>query len=295
MMLSLRLLSAAIGSIVAVTGVPVQAQVVRDIPLNGQTIWEAWTKQYHGAPMPSVLAELDRLWARRDFVTLMSRLRGELRAEKVFLDLNWERARVLEGAGYPMVNSYMQDLFRLGSAVPAKDGEDLKQAAGMMFAYGFNLITLDGLKCADRSAPSHWRDQLMLQNPDITSFIVSSSRAARMYMGTISLAFEAATSSLRTNDEVLCGGGLAEISAALLANGDKPLQPLPLPPGMSGKSYSVPSPPGCKAKFVGEQIWRPKQNEVRVNLAALLTKLLTIPSESQPSGTASPPVKAEQR
>ena len=43
----------------------------------------------------------------------------------------------------------MYDLWRLGTALPAPTGEELKGSAAMMFLYNLSLIALDVEKCAD--------------------------------------------------------------------------------------------------------------------------------------------------
>ena len=267
-----------------------EAQAVENPRLTSAQVHEILTSRIKDAPMPSDVATLDKLWSRQDLARLTARLRDVSNIKDAWLDMNWEKARILDGDGLIIVYAYMTDLWRLGATTRASDGEGLKQAAGMMLAYGIDLIILDGLRCADPSAPVHRRDQLMTQNPELIRFIANSPKSVRMSMGTISLAFEAATAPLRHNDEVLCSGGLSQISAGLKAQGDKPLVQSPSAPGMIGKTYQVPAPPGYKPEFVGEQIWRPKQNQARATMAALLTKLLTMPSDSQQGETSSPEV-----
>jgi hypothetical protein len=107
-----------------------------------------------------------------------------------------------------------------------------------------------------------------------------------MALGSMAVGLEAATASVRPEDEVLCGDGAAQIAHDLAAKGNRPLQEVPNAPGAVGKSYEVPPSPGYKAGFVTADQWRPKQAQARQALPATLTRLLT------PAGEAGPPASA---
>jgi len=266
-------------SAAAATSVAVEPQSAKLPRLSGPAMRSAWLQAFQGAPMPRDAAALDQMLAGKQFSALTVRLRDVTNGDDLVLDLNWERARIIDGAGFAVVYSYMYDLWRLGAALPPAAGVDVKQTAGAMFAYGIALVMLDGPRCADPSAPSHRLDQLRSQNLDLTKFIVGQPRAARMLMGTMALEFDQATATLRRSDDVLCGGGLDAINAGLLADGDKPLPEQPSAPGIIGRTFAVSPSPGYQPKFVGEAMWRPKQEAVRATLAATLTRLLTVPGD----------------
>lgn len=177
--------------------------------------------------------------AAKDYAALVPRLRAVSTAADLELVLNWERARILDGGGFVIVYAYMSDLWRFGAALLPAPGDGLKQTAGAMFAYAVTLVALDGMKCEDASAPGHRRDQLLSQNPDLLRYVAAQPRAARMTMGTVALAFDAATRTLRRNDDVLCRGGMSEMTAGLKAQGDKPMEQAPSTPGMVGKTLPV--------------------------------------------------------
>jgi len=239
-----------------------------------------------GRPMPADAGDLDAMLQRKDFGRLAERLRAARQAQAIQLDLNWEQTKLYDGAGFLIAYAYMHDLWRLGFALPSSSGEGLKQAAGMMFLYSLALVELDGPKCADATAPGHRADQLISQNQPILAYVRTLPRTTRMQMGTIALGIEAATGPVRKNDEVLCGDGLTAISEGLKSNGSKPLQQLPNAPGTIGKTYAVPPAPGYRPQFVGEDVWRPKQAAARQSLPATLTKLLTLPGDTQPTPSA---------
>jgi hypothetical protein len=223
--------------------------------------------------------------SRTEFLTVPKRLQSAGSAQEINLNMNWEQAKLYNGAGFIVAYSYTHDLWRLGSGLPATSGDQLKESAGMMFLYTFDLIVADGPKCADLSASTHRRDQLFTQNRPIFDYLRAAPVASKMRMGTVSLSIETATAQVRTKDEVLCSGGLDEMSEGLKAQGAKPLQPVPNAPGTFGKTYAVPPAPGYKPKFVDDKIWRLKQATARQDLPAALIRLLSVSTISQPAST----------
>lgn len=214
-----------------------------------------------------------------DHMRLTERLRSAQTAREIDLDMNWEQAKLYDGAGFIIAYAYMHDLWRFGAALPAESGDGLKQSAAMMFLYSFDLITVDGPQCDDATAPIHRRDQLFTENRAIADYLRTLPRAYRMQIGTISLGVETATAHVRKNDDVLCSGGLAELSEGLKAQGTKALQQVPNVPGTYGKTYAVPPAPGYQPKFLDERAWRPKQATARQALPLSLTRLLSLPTD----------------
>ncbi len=285
-----RSIVAILGSaILATVSQPLASQTVTAPQMDGATIRTrlAPAMAPAGRPMPADVAELDTMLRQKDFARLVARLRGVRSAQEAGLDLNWEQTRLYDGAGFLIALSYMQNLWRLGAAMPDDSGEGLKGSAGMMFLYAVDLVALDGTRCADASAPGHRRDQLFAQSLPIIAYLRALPRAARMTSATVSLNIEAATAPLRADDDILCSGGLAEITTGLKAQGAKPLEQTPNAPGTIGKTYSVPPAPGYEPQFVAADVWRPKQAAARHALPASLTRLLTVPGDAQ----SQPPAK----
>ncbi len=228
-----------------------------------------------GRAMPADANDLDAMLRSGDFVRLSARLRSPHTAQDLDLDMNWAQTRIFDGAGFLVAYGYMNDLWRLASALPASAGDELKQSAGMIFLYIFDLARVDGSRCADVSAPGHRIDQLFQQNPALIAYLRGLPEAARMQLGTISLDIETATAALRQNDPVLCSGGLDQITQGLKAQGDKPLPQVPNAPGTLGKTYAVPAAPGYKPAYVDAAVWQPKAAAARSALPATLTRLLS--------------------
>lgn len=281
-----RELWAALLGATAVALIPAlaKAQSVAPPQLDAATLRArlAQTMAAPSRPMPSDAANLDALLSQKADLPLRQRLQAANKANDVLLDMNWEQEKVYNGTNWLISYSYMFDAWRLGSALNSPEGEELKKTAGMYFLYTLAVAVVDGPKCSDSSAPGHRVDQLINNNRQIGQYLISLPRADRMALGSMAVGMEAATASVRPDDEVLCGDGAAQMAHDLAAQGTKPLQQVPNAPGTVGKSYEVPSAPGYKPGFVSADQWRPKQAQARQDLPATLTRLLTPASEKAP-------------
>jgi hypothetical protein len=238
--------------------------------------------------MPADQPQLDRLLQQRDYGHLAERLHGVSTAQDLALDLNWEQTAIYNGADLFVPFSYMGDLWRAGSSLPAPQGDQLKRSSALYFLYSLAVIEVDAPKCADPSAPAHRLEQLRAQNGAIVQYVLGLPRPDRMLLGSVAVGIELATSSVRQNDYVLCGGGTAEMAARLKANGDKPLPQIPNAPGTFGKSYAVPPAPDYAPAFLPPDQWGPKQAQARAQLPALLTRVLTTPAERAAAAKPTP-------
>lgn len=241
-----------------------------------------------GRPLPPDVSELDAMFERNDMIALTARLRDAQQAPEIFMDMNWLQAKLYNGAGFLMAYAYMHDLWRLGSAIPGDTGEEMKQSASMIFVYSLVLISIDGLKCADVTAPAGRQNQLFSQNQPLMAYMRTLPRTTRMTLGTMALQMEVATATVRKNDCVLCSGGLAQIKEGLEAQGQSPLTQVPNAPGTLGKTFEVPAAPGYTPQFVDEGVWAAKQAAARLELPASLTRFLTLPSDTPTAATQSP-------
>jgi hypothetical protein len=226
--------------------------------------------------MPKDQADLDVWFDRKDWQSLTQRLRAASTADQIFLDMNWEQTAVFNGAGFAVSYAYMYDLWRLGSALPASRGDDMRQAALILYIYNLLLVKIDGLTCADPSAPEHRGQQLVMQNRDLLKFFASQSKADRAKWGSVALALETATAALRGRDDVLCSGGLDQISQGLKAEGDKPLPEAPSAPSVVGRTYLVPTPPGYQPGFLSAEQAGPKVAAARQAAPAFLNRYLML-------------------
>lgn len=250
-------------------------------------------QEHPGEPMPDNRAALDAALAD-DPNGLFKLLMDQKDANQGYRDLNWERARIYDGAGFAVSLAYMMDLWRVASALPADPAkvngdtpDSVRQTAVAFALYNVAIISLDGTRCSDSSAPGHRLDQLAQIARPI--FLYGRGLTADQKSNAIRVALhvERATASVRHDDPLLCSGGLEEIRQGLAANGNKPLAQSTMP-GVAGKTMSVPDAPGYKPTYVAPDVWRPKQAALRAQLEATFTTILTPPVPANPTASASP-------
>jgi hypothetical protein len=235
-----------------------------------------------GEPMPANRADLD-LWLKtKDYKQLVASLQAARAGDEIVRDLNWEQARIHEGATVLIAFAYLNELWRLGSVLPAPQGDQTKQTAVAFSLYALELITLDGPSCADPTAPGHHLDQLLIQHRPVWAYGKALPEADRATVIKVALAVERATASIRGPDDVLCGGGLAEIRQGLAANGGGPPPSAVDAPGAVGKSYKAPDAPGYRPQFRDQTLWRPQQSAARAKMPALLNSLMKTAAPAAP-------------
>ncbi|WP_372786027.1 hypothetical protein [Phenylobacterium sp.] len=224
------------------------------------------------APMPPNAARLDELLQAKDYQNLFSALTSANAYEAVNLDLNWEQRKLFDGAGLIMALAYVNDLWRMGQAMKAQGGDQLLQSAVAFSLYADALVEVDGARCADAAAPAFRRKQLFEQRPEVWAYAARLPKAARDNITAVSLGYEALTSPVRRDDEVLCQGpttgSMAEMADGLVALAKEGKQPKQVSrPDVIGKSYEVPRAP---PKFLAPAEWKPRQAAARERLADLL-------------------------
>ncbi len=209
-------------------------------------------------PLPRDVAALDRWMAAGADGPLVDRLRAVKDGDAIVLDMNWEQSRIFDGAGLTVVLAYANTLWRVAAAVPEEDGRELKDSAALYSLYALHLVSLDGVKCADDSAPDNRFTQVLAQAQPMLAYLRLLSRADRMNVGSLSLALERATAALRPNDATICSGGLAQYGQDQAAGG--------------AKTAYVPG-------FKDADVWRPDQDKRRQALPPELTRFLTTPDD----------------
>jgi hypothetical protein len=224
-------------------------------------------------PLPANAPDLDALLAGKKYLELRQILLRPNRTDDVLLNMNWEK-RKLVGGGSAFINFvYAHDLWRVATTLPVQAG-GLKETAVLMLLYAYELITIDGMKCQDVSAPAHRRDQLLTMYPQIWQHIASLPEQRSTVLVKTALGMERSIAPLRADDDFLCRDGLDEMKELLARNGDKPLPQVPTPPGQIGITKAVPTNPDYKPKFLPKEIWAPKQDEARAAMPRQLAQIV---------------------
>jgi hypothetical protein len=220
-------------------------------------------------------AALDALLAARDYSKLGQRIAGVRRQADLRSDLDWLKARMLEGNSAWIAMLYSRLLWVGASGLPEEHRRNLRQTAVMAAVYAMAAITVDGTRCGDRSAPAHRREQLMMEwNPEIWRFAATLTPEERDTIAALAVKIEQRTAARRDSIgdvDFLCRAGMEETAYNLRHGTQKEDPPKPGQIGrrivLTGDGRYVPS-------QRPEAEWRKDAAAARTALPAQLAQLL---------------------
>ncbi len=216
--------------------------------------------------------ELDGLLLAKKWNDLGAALSRAQSPDAVVRMLDWLRSRLDAGGGSLLGFIYAKDLWDIGEAQKVDDpGKDRRITAGLITLYTYELIAIDGAKCADHSAPSHRVDQLLMNNAPALAYLKAQPQELKAKVVDLAIAMEKKTASLRKLDDLLCRGGLEEMQAGIAAGRTREV---PTPPGQVGKSVEVDPPADFAPRLLTPQSYLPDQERARANMKATLLKLI---------------------
>jgi hypothetical protein len=216
--------------------------------------------------------DLDALLLGKKWNELATALSRAKSPESVARKLDWLQSRLEVGGGSLLGFIYSRDLWDIGEAQKATDpNQDLRLTAGLITLYTYELIAIDGAKCADHSAPSHRVDQLLMNNAPALAYLKAQPQELKNKIVDLAIAMEKRTASLRKLDDLLCRSGLEEMQAGLAAGKTRDV---PTPPGQVGKSVEVQAPADFAPRLLTPQSYLPDQERARANMKATLLKLI---------------------
>jgi hypothetical protein len=231
-------------------------------------------------------AALDRLLAAHDYAALGARIAGVRGQADLTSDLDWLKARMLEGNSAFVTMLYSRLLWVAAEGLPDEPKSELRQTALMASFYALAAILVDGTRCGDRSAPGHRADQLMMEwNPQIWPFAATLTPAQRETIVKVAVGIETKTAPRRDaigDVDFLCRGGMEETTYDLEHGTQKEA---PAAPGQLGRTIVLTG----DGKYVPSQRpeaeWRKDAATARAALPAELGQLMT----ALAAQTAAPP------
>jgi hypothetical protein len=227
------------------------------------------TAEIAANPMPARKAELDKAASEANFPAIVAILRAAASGDEVNRNMDWEELQVVQGGGVFYSLQYMNDLWFLAAKLPDEHTADVtKRFSGVIGLYAIQQIAIDGVRCADPSAPAHRMDQLTAGRGPTWQYVLSLPEVTRRDLAFEALKLETRTAKLRRNDPALCSGGLANMAKAL---GDDKTQ---LSPTFGGRR-DVPMTP--VAEYVDPTVSAPKQAQLRANMPTFLSRVLKLP------------------
>jgi len=216
--------------------------------------------------------DLDALLLAKKWNELASALARAKSSESVVRMMDWLQSRLGAGGGSLLGFIYAKDLWDLGEAQKIDDpNKDLRVTAGLITLYTYELIAIDGAKCADHSAPSHRVDQLLMNNAPALAYLKAQPPEIKAKVVDLAIAMEKKTAPLRKLDDLLCRGGLEEMQAGIAAGKTREV---PTPPGQVGKTVAVEPPADFAPRLLTPQSYLPDQERARANMKATLLKLI---------------------
>ena len=171
------------------------------------------------------------------------------------------------GGGLLLPTIYARDLWAIGSNLKVSDpNTDMRVSAALISFYAYEITIIDGAKCEDQSAPSNRVSQLLRNGAATFAFLKQQPPDLKMKVVDVAIALERKTAPFRTDDDLICRGGMDEMKASL-ERGKQ--QEVPNTTGHYGKTIAVTPPPDCtRSSFRPASIARCKRRHVRTCVRA---------------------------
>jgi hypothetical protein len=159
-------------------------------------------------------AALDALLSAKDYRALTATIRSGSTQEDVKSDLDWLRAKLVDGESALVSMLYARMLWDSAAELPAQNSGRRKTAA-FAILYAYATIQIDGVRCDDATAPSRRIDQLVMMIPELRLFFAALSEADRAAIAERVVEIEQSTAQRRDQQgdvKFLCSGGMDEMA-----------------------------------------------------------------------------------
>lgn len=157
----------------------------------------------------------EALLAARDYVALGEALEREYLAGRGAAARAWQERRLREGASAYLGFVYSRELMRAALNAPARQQPALREKAALVALYTMAVLTIDGPRCADPSAPVRRSEQLFDLAEQAYAWAAALPRARRERLIDRALELEQATAALRDRDDFICLGGAEDLAEAM--------------------------------------------------------------------------------
>ena len=235
-----------------------------------------------GVVLPDNHQALDDAVARRDWTYLSSVVRDPGSAENMMRLLNWERYQTYRGAGYGVTYMYVSTLAMAANSYDKASAKDpgfaqtargLRMGALTQLLYTYAVIAVDGVRCADPTAPPAHRDQIAGFTEELRISVNQLSHQERITVLMAAVRQEQELAPVRDPDPDLCRGGLDDLGEALKSHPERAATTGPQP-GHPGTNVLVPIDPARPPKYSDRALWTVRQDKVRDGLADALGALV---------------------
>ncbi|WP_426031742.1 hypothetical protein [Caulobacter sp. DWP3-1-3b2] len=261
--------------VIAMPAADPQADALRD--KLGRSVLDA-----PGVVLPDNHKALDAAMARRDWAYLTSVVRDPGSAENMMRLLNWERYQTYRGGGYGVTYMYVTTLAMAANSYDkaatkdpsfAQTARGLRMGALTQLLYTYAVVAVDGVRCADLTAPQAHRDQIAGFTDELRLSVNQLSHEERVTVLMAAVRQEQELAPVRDADPDLCRGGLDDLGDALESHREKGTTTGPHP-GYPGTTVSVPIDPASPTKYSDRALWTVRQEKVRDGLPDALGALI---------------------
>ncbi|GHE65377.1 hypothetical protein GCM10019059_26400 [Camelimonas fluminis] len=210
----------------------------------------------------------DDLLDHKQYAALGDALEREHDAGRGRLARSWQDRRLRDGGSAYLGFVYSRELMRSAARSAPRDRTRLREQASLVAIYTMAVLTIDGPRCADASAPSARSEQLFDLAAEAFSWAAAMPEGRRDRMIDEALALEQATAPLRRDDDFICLGGAEHIARAL----QDPASQVESRGGDAGVTVT----PGrsMAARFADPATTRPMQALARRTIRADLCRML---------------------
>jgi hypothetical protein len=218
------------------------------------------------APAPDN-ARLDELLWSKDY----SKLGQALNSTRLDRRLDWLKDRLLGGGTVFLAPHYVNALWMAG----VREGEtnpnkDMRVTAGLIALYALQVMSIDGARCEDSSAPGDRAVQFLTNFRPVNDHLRKQPIETRLKVVDVALKMERSTAPKRKDDDWLCRGGLAEMAARARA-----AKPVEAPPRVKGvREFYYPPAPGWSPKFLPSEKYALRQEQIRASMREQLLNLV---------------------
>lgn len=193
----------ACGAVLAVAGPAVASQTPSQLPSKTQ------------ATHQQLVDRFDDLLEHKQYAALGDALEREHHAGRGRLSRGWQDRRMRDGGSAYLGFVYSRDLMRSAARSAQRERARLREHAALVAIYTMALLTIDGPRCADASAPSMRSEQLFDLAAEAFSWAAAMPQQRRDRIIDQALALEQETAPHRRNDDFICLGGAEALARAL--------------------------------------------------------------------------------
>jgi hypothetical protein len=180
-------------------------------------------------------ADLDRLYAARDWRGVSERMRLANTDAEARATLQWAAAKTLDGAPHVVALAYADLLWRIGQG---RGDEALRHESAVTTLYALALAAVDGAACVDRSAVEARVNQILAAAGPRIAYLRGLPAEARADAKRRVSTLEQTTFLGRPEDSDVCRAGSGEIGRQLRTPGTEIVEH-PLQPGQATRTLDI--------------------------------------------------------